>query len=349
MEAMICNSCGAKLVPTNLTPFLTCAYCDTSIPNPHYDAAAATAAEEKPGLAEFCLSVLKEMGTAQNLIALDRSCFGDPINSIDAARAGLAIPDDQHVYFLYEHTFLFIAFSDGLALTDKGLYYCSDDGKGSLSWEAFITAPISCVDQLDGQDGTLKIGSSIDLPVRNETDSRLVRFLVDFHNHVYQQHTGSAAPAAWAVTEPVISAPGASVPQGSVLPGIGALLGSAILGTGNPQRTRTILHTPTVHHASQPTIRKDRREHVAPPRPLSIPPHRRPAGRPGSSRPMGSRPAAGRPGHDMHPGFSQPNRAEALRKPAAPARPGSIDTKRKPAASARPGSIDTKRKPGGRR
>ena len=347
METMICNCCGAKLVPTTLTPFLTCEYCDTSIPNPHYDAAAATAvaeAAEKPVLQDVCLSALREMGTAQNLIALDRSCFGDPLNGIDAARAGLAIPDDQQVYFLYEHTFLFIAFSDGLALTDGGLYYSCDNGKGSLSWEAFVTAPISCVDHADDADGTLKIGSSVELAVKDEKDSRLARFLVDFHNHVYQQHTGETAPATWAVTEPVTAASAAVQEEGgsllgSMLPGIGAVLGSAILGGNTPRRTTartsSILHTPTVHPVNRPTVRQDRHEHMTPPRPLNVPTHHRPARH--AEQSDTTRQTNARPGNNNRPAFGQPGRVDVKRKPAFPDRPGGAAAQRKPASPARPG------------
>ena len=358
METMTCACCSAKLVPTTLTPFLTCEYCDTSIPNPHYDAGAAAAAEAaaaKPDAAAIGLAALKEMGAAQNLAGLDRSCFGDPINAIDAARAGLAIPDDQQVYFLYEHTFLFVAFSDGLALTDGGLYYCCDSGKGCLSWEAFITGAISCTDEADGVDGKLRIGSGVELPVKDEKDSRLARFLVDFHHHVYHQYTGETAPASWAVTEPAVSTTAAQAEDGSllgsVLPGIGALVGSAILGTGTTRRTTTartssILRTPTVHSTSRPTVRRDRREHVEPPRPLHVPtPHQRPS-RPGGTSSFGS---VRRPASPARPS-GRPDSMAGQRKATAPgrpgtSRPGSMGGQRKPAGMRQQGQ----RKPGGRR
>ena len=356
METMICACCSAKLVPTTLTPFLTCEYCDSSIPNPHYDAAAAAAAEAKastPDATAIGLATLKEMGTAQNLTGLDRSCFGDPINAIDAARAGLSIPDDQQVYFLYEHTFLFVAFSDGLALTDGGLYYCCDSGKGSLSWEVFLTGAISCIDHTDAQDGTLKIGSGVELPVKDEKDSRLARFLVDFHNRAYHAYTGDAAPASWAVTEPVVASVQAEENSpsllGSVLPGIGALVGSALLGGNNSarqtNRTRTILHTPTVHSTSHPTIRRDRREHVEPPRPLHVPaPHQRPT-RPGSTGSFGG---VRRPAVPARPSVRPSGRPDSMagqRKATAPSRPGSMGGQRKPTGMSQQGQ----RKPGGRR
>lgn len=279
MEKLICSSCCAPMVPTQAQAFLTCEYCGTSMENPFYDAAAAAAAAEaaKPSLEEICLSSLQEMGAAQNLADLDPDCFGNPINGIDAARMGLSISDAHQVYLLYSHTFLFVAFSDGLALTDGGLYYKCEDGAGSLSWEAFITGSIACQDRTSAQDGTLKIGSSVSLPVKSEKDSRLARFLVDFHNHVYHLHTGDAAPAAWRVSEPG-SSPVAEQKDpsllGTVLPVVGALLGTSSRGKTVIQRTTSM------HPTSRPTIRQDRRNQVQPPRPLHSQPHHR---RPGTT------------------------------------------------------------------
>lgn len=296
MEKMLCSSCCAAL-PLQIThPFLRCEYCGTSVANPFYDAAAAAPAE-KPTLAKLSLTALQELGTAQKLAQLDPNCFGNPINGIDAARAGLSIPDDQQVYLLYAHTFLFLAFSDGFALTDGGLYYEADGQEGSLSWEAFITGPVSCVDRTDAQEGTLKIGSGVSLPVKSEKDSRLARFLVDFHNHVYRQHTGETAPATWAVTEPV-----AAVKEeeptllDTVLPGLGALLG----GSNKPRQT-VLRRTPTLHPTSRPSALQDRRAHVQPPRPLHSQPHHRPVS-PGMQRRPGSMGGPGGPGHSGKPG-----------------------------------------------
>lgn len=295
MEKLICSCCGAAIIPTVSQAFLTCEYCDTSTANPYYDETAAAEAA-KPSLEETCLSALREMGAAQNLASLDPDCFGDPINGIDSARAGLSISDAHQVYLLYDHTFLFLAFSDGLALTDGGLYYKCDSGAGSLSWEAFITGSIACVDRVDDQDGTLKIGSTIELAVKSDKDSRLARFLVDFHNHVYHLHTGETAPAAWAVTEPAVSAAAEEKDTsllGTVLPVVGALLGT----TANRRKT-VIQRTPAMRPTSRPTVRQDRRDHVEPPRPLHSQPHHRSAGKaPGLS----ARHDLGRPGNMGRP------------------------------------------------
>lgn len=303
MNKLICTCCNAPIVPTTTQPFLTCAYCDTSMPNPYYSQSDAAEAAQ-PSLEETCLSTLLEMGAAQNLAKLDPDCFGSPINGVDSARAGLSISDAHSVYLLYAHTFLLIAFSDGLALTDGGLYYKCDSGAGRLSWEAFITGAISCVDRTDDQDGTLKIGSSIELAVKSEKDSRLARFLVDFHNHVYHQHTGETAPAAWAVTEPAAAVQAeadADTPSllGTVLPAVGALLGGSVL------RKQTIARrAPAMYPTSRPTVRQDRRDHVEPPRPLHSQPHQRTGmtfGKPGNMsqrRPGGM----GMPGGQRSPG-----------------------------------------------
>lgn len=289
MEKLICSCCGAAIVPNITKAFLTCEYCDTSTPNPHYSEAAAAEAA-KPSLKETCIQKLLEMGRAQNLTDIDADCFGEPINAIDVARSGLAISDAHQVYFLYEHTFLFLAFSDGLALTDGGLYYACDSGKGCLSWEAFITGAISCVDHTDAQDGTLTIGSTITLPVKSEKDSRLARFLVDYHNHVYRLHTGETAPSAWAVTEPAAAVnSGADSPSllDVLLPAAGAM------AAASGRRRTVIQRTPGMHPTSRPTAAPDRRSQLQPPRPLHSQPHHRPA--PGRS--------GGHPGNPGRPGM----------------------------------------------
>ena len=317
MEKLICSCCTAPITPTIAQAFLTCEYCGTSTKNPYYDEAAAAEAA-KPSLEEICLSALREMGAAQNLAKLDPDCFGDPINGNDAARMGLSISDAHQMYLLYAHTFLFVAFSDGLALTDGGLYYKCDSGAGSLSWEAFITGAIACVDRTDDQDGSLKIGSTIELAVKSNKDSRLARFLVDFHNHVYHQHTGETAPAAWAVTVPAVSAKAEEKDPsllGTVLPVVGALL-----GTTTNRRNTILQRTPAMHPTSRPTVRQDRRDHVEPPRPLHSQPHHRSTGkspllsaRPGSmSRPSGQV----RPGGISRPGM--------MSKPSGQPRPGGM-------------------------
>lgn len=324
MEKLICSCCGAAIVPDVAKAFLTCEYCDTSMPNPRYDEAAAAEAA-KPSLDEACIAELLEMGQSAKLDSLDPDCFGQPINGIDTARAGLGIPDAQRVYFLYAHTFLWLAFSDGLALTDGGLYYKCDNGEGCLAWDAFITAPISCTDRSGDQDGTLRIASSIEIAVKSDKDSRLARFLVDFHNHMYQQHTGSAAPSDWSVTEQTAAAEDSSPSLlGTVLPAVGALLGASQVRRNITQRI------PTMHPTGRPTVRQDRRDHVEPPRSLHSQPHR-PGGlhRPG----MQQRPAAprnpggtGRPGGMNRPGgmggHGGTSRPGGMYRPGNMGRPG---------------------------
>ena len=336
MEKLICSSCCAPIVPTNAKPFLTCDYCGTNVSNPYYDesAAAAAAREEKPDLKTICVQTLREMGSAQNLAALDPDCFGDPITGVDSARAALSIPDDQQVYFLISHTVLLIAFSDGLALTDGGLYYSCDGTSGCLSWEAFITGAISCTDENDGQDGVLRIGSTVEVPVRNEKDSRLARFLVDFHNHVYHQYTGQSAPASWCVTE-AVAAPEEENPSllGTVLPMIGTILGGA---TG--RRQTNVRRAPTLHPTSRPTVRQDRRDNVQPPRPLHSSPHRRPVAPPQNPQPDRHRVPVNRPNLKGLPDIQRRPainaRPAVAPKSASPARPGA----NRPGTSARPGS-----------
>lgn len=371
METMICSCCSAKLVPTTLTPFITCEYCDSSIPNPYYDEKAAAEAA-KPDAAAICLKLLKELGTAQQLASLDRDCFGDPIDGIDAARAGMAIPDDQQVYFLYSHTFLFVAFSDGLALTDSGVYYACDAGKGSLTWESFVTGAIACVDRNDDQDGMLRLGAGVELAVKGDKDSRLARFLVDFHNQAYRQYTGQTAPAEWTVTTPSVASAAAAQDDPSlldaVLPGIGTLLGSAVLGRSTSAVPKTVVvrqpaarqepmtksapkvrivpqpqpgttkSAPSLRPTSRPTVRQDRRDQVEPARPLHTQPHHRPGmGRPGDpGHPGGS----GRPGGASRSNINQ--QTNALKR---------MFNEQKPGGSGRSGGFDrfdSERKPGGR-
>lgn len=319
MEKMICSCCGAAIVPTIAQAFLTCEYCDTSVPNPYYDESAAEEAA-KPTLEATCVAELLEMGAAQNLAKLDPDCFGSPINGIDIARAGLSISDADQVYFLYAHTILLLGFSDGLALTDSGLYYKSSGEAGRLPWDTFVTGAIACVDRTDAQNGTLKIGSAIEIEVKSEKDSRLARFLVDFHNHVYHLHTGETAPTAWCVAEPAVSAVEEQDTSllGGLLPGLGALL-----GTSSARRKTIIQRTPTMHPTSRPTMPQDRRNHVQPPRPLQTQPHHRSAPKAPTARPgIQHRPGMGGPGGQRGPGG--------------------------PGHSGRPGAMGGQRGPGGR-
>ena len=308
MEKLICSSCGAAIVPNVTQAFLTCAYCDTSVDNPYYDASAAKEAS-KPTLDALCLQELIEMGQGQNLANLDADCFGTPIRGIDGPRAGLAVSDTHEIYFLYEHSVLLLGFMDGLALTDGGVYYACDSGKGRLPWDAFATSAISCVDKGD-ENGTLRIGSTVELPVKSDKDSQLARFLVDFHNHVYQLHTGEAAPAAWAVQEAAASVQEEEKGSllGTILPAVGTLL------TASAARKTIAQRTSTMRPTSHPTAPVDRRNQVTPPRPLHSQQHHRPAQRPGMGGP------AMRPGNPGRPG--QPGRPGGMGRPGNPGRPG---------------------------
>ncbi|MBQ8554236.1 MAG: hypothetical protein IJ438_00040 [Clostridia bacterium] len=201
MEKLICSSCGATLTPNTTQAFLTCEYCDTTVPNAHYNESDAKAAA-MPTLEELCVETLLEMGESEKLSELDESCFGNPLLSADSARSAMGIPDQERVYLLYDHVSLLGSIKEAFALTDTGLYYKCDGDEGSRSWEAFITGAISCVDR-DGwqQDGTLEIGTSLRFEISSDKDSRLARFLIDFHNHVYHQHTGETAPDSWSANE----------------------------------------------------------------------------------------------------------------------------------------------------
>lgn len=295
MEKMICPGCGAPITPNNTQAFLVCEYCGTSASNPHYDETAAKEAA-KPSLDESCVQTLIEMGRNENLSSLDSDCFGTPLHGADSIRMALTIPDAEQVYFVYAHSILLLGFSEGFALTDGGLYYKCDGGSGSKTWEAFVTGAIACEDRGGRkQDGTLSIGTGLSIGVTSDKDSRLACFLVDFHNRMYQQHTGETAPAAWTVTsydgEEAEEEGGSSLLSG-ILPVAGALLG------GNLLRRQTIAkRSPEMRPVGRPTVRQDRRNQVQPPRPLQSQPHQRP-GR--QMRP------AGRQGMDRRGGMGGP-------------------------------------------
>ena len=313
MEKIICSACGAAIVPNVTQPFLTCAYCDTAVNNPYYDASAAKEAA-KPSLDAMCLQELMKMGQDQNLTKLDADCFGTPIRGIDGPRAGLAVSDAHDIYFLYEHSVLLLGFMDGLALTDGGVYYACDSGKGRLSWEGFINGAIACVDKGD-ENGTLRIGSTVELPVKSDKDSQLARFLVDFHNHMYQLHTGEAAPAAWAVTEPAaLQAEEKDSLLGTLLPAVGTLL------TASTARKTIAQRTSTMRPTSHPTAPADRRNHVTPPRPLHSQQHHRPAQRPMQPQRTGMGGPAMRPGNPGRPGNA--GRSGGMGRPVGPGGPG---------------------------
>ncbi|MBR3763683.1 MAG: hypothetical protein IKK57_03925 [Clostridia bacterium] len=373
MQKMTCAGCCAPLVPSTTAAFLTCEYCGTTVANPHYnaEAAAQATADVKPDIAALALATLREMGQSQNLSGIDADCFGDPIHGASSARIALSIPDGEQMYFLYDHTILFVAFSDGMALTDTGLYYQCDSSAGKLSWKTFITGAIACTDEEDGQDGELRIGSSIVIAVKSEKESRLARFLVDFHNQVYHQYTGDAAPADWCVAEPAAIAAQQEESGvsgiGTVLGGLGALLGaSAVTGkatrstSGLRTMSNLLQHTPTAHPTSHPTRRQDRTLHTEPPRPLHTQPHHRPPVRPEANVQPGSlksvrnalnnisnRPAPARPA-PSHPAPNRPGQAKSVRDAMGP-RGNSDRNALRDFSTSRSQDAQSRRKPGGRR
>ena len=103
MEKIICASCGATMTPNSTQPFLTCEYCDTTVPNAYYNESAAKAAAE-PTLADICLQTLRDMGADAKLSQQDANAFGNPLYIAETSRAALNIPDSENVYLLYaEH------------------------------------------------------------------------------------------------------------------------------------------------------------------------------------------------------------------------------------------------------
>lgn len=301
MEKMLCPSCGAALTPDTAKPALVCEYCDTPVPNPYYVESDAKAAAQ-PTLKEMCVAALLEMGKNARLADLDENCFGDPIQRDDTARAAMDIPDREKLYFFYNHESLLGAVlgtvSEGLALTENGLYYLCGGKKGSLSWESFITGAIACEDRASWQqEGTLRIGSSISVGISSEADSQLARFLVDFHNRVYHQYTGQTAPASWAVTE---QAAEPRVNTGSVLTGAG-LAGTVLTAAKSLlQRNamqRHVVQRPAVNRVVRKPV-PQRRHMQQPARPaMTQPVHRQRPQEPGGMfRPGGGHGRHGGPG-----------------------------------------------------
>ena len=267
MEKIICASCGATLTPNTTQAFLTCEYCDTTVPNAYYNESDAKAAAE-PTLEEICVKALLEMGENEKLADADESCFGNPVPSSRSAREAMGIPEEDKVYLLLDHLTILGSIKEGFALTDSGLYYKHDGDEGSRSWEAFITGAISCRDRTSWQqEGTLSIGSTLSFSITTDAESRLARFLVDFHNHVYHQITGKTAPESWAVTDSsdvaaaadttllgddqdggsivdTVASAARSLLGGSLLGGSllgGAALGSSVLKRGNTPSRPTIM------------------------------------------------------------------------------------------------------------
>ncbi len=315
MEKIICSSCGAPLTPNSTQPFLTCEYCDTTVPNAYYDEASAKAAAV-PSLDEMCVAELIEMGRSEKLAETDETCFGTPLFISDTARAALNIPQSETVYLLYDRFSILGNLKEGFALTNSGLHYLHDADAGRRSWETFVTGAVSCVEPAGlFQDGTLTLGASLTFTVAGDADARLARFVVDFHNHVYQKHTGHAAPASWTVrsaesVQRTQASQTSSPSLGQALLGTAATLltgGSLLSRVGtNASARHPQMHTrpaaPRVIHHSHPV----KPAHPSVVRPATAKPLRKPHMQPGMNRPdsranehgMGphSRGGMGRPG-----------------------------------------------------
>lgn len=306
MEKLICASCGATLVPDVTQPVLTCEYCGTSAPNAYYDGSAKPAASS---LDETAVTILVEMGQSQRL---DSDNFGNPLREAYAVRDAMDIPSQEKVYFQLIRSNLLYTVAEGIALTDGRLYYKLDGETGSLSWEAFITGAIACTDMLSRQQaGTLTIGSSLSFPIDSEEDSRLARFLIDFHNRVYQQHTGQAAPAGWTVTQPAAAqtAPTLNNTLGKItLGGVVASAAKSLLQRSTAQRH--IVQRPTLTRTVRTPVRQQRHfQPEPPPRPARPPMHQpghqqRPA-QPGGMFRHGTAPGR-KGGHGGHGGMVGP-------------------------------------------
>ena len=289
MEKMLCTSCGATLTPDVSAPFLTCAYCDTAVPNPHYD---GTAAPEEPDLAAQCVATLLEMGEGEL-----KGCasFGRPLQEAYAAREALEIPGDENVYLVYAHSTIWRTFSEGFAMADSGVYYLDGSNKGRRTWEAFITGGVSAVDRAGrSEDGALTLGACT-FPINSDEDSKLARFVCDFYRCMYQRHTGQAAPAAWQEA-PAAASVGQTVAKatvaGTVLNAAGNLLRRAIVQRA-VQRP-TLQHPAVRREARRPAMPAGRVERPARPSPIQ-PTRLQPPGarhQPRSAHPAGQ----GRPG-----------------------------------------------------
>lgn len=313
MEKIICSSCGATMTPNTTHPFLVCEYCDTTVPNAYYDVQSAKA-DAEPTLEETCVAELIEMGQNEKLAETDGTCFGTPLFIADATRAALEIPDSENVYLLYDRFSLLGSLKEGFALTESGLYYKHGNDTGRRSWESFITGAISCTEPSGlFQDGSLSIGTSLSFAVSGDADARLARFVIDFHNHVYQKRTGEAAPASWTIrsaqtaSEAELLQEGDSPSLGQAVLGAAATLltGGTLLSRArtNAARRRPQLHArpaaPRIVNRSMP----ERPAHQPPVRPGSAKPLRKPhmqqPARPGmGGRSMGGHGMHDRPGMD---------------------------------------------------
>lgn len=313
MNKMLCPGCCAPLSPNTIQAFLTCEYCGTAVPNAYYEESDAKAAAE-PTLAEICVKTLIEMGEREKLAELNESCFGNPLPSADSVRTALDIPDEAKVYLVMDHVNILGSIKEAYALTDSGLYYKCGDDEGSRSWDAFITSAISCIDRGSWrEDGTLSIGTALTFSIDSDEDSRLARFLIDFHNHVYRLHTGEAAPAEWAITE--YQAEEEEQNDASILDaGLGSALGTAGLAGTVLSAARTLL---TGSSSSQRTVRSTAH------RPIVVPPSPRPA----PSKYHMTKQELHRPTQKAAPSLSRPAQ-----------RPGGMQTSR-PQHMDRPGGI----------
>lgn len=324
MEKLLCESCGATLVPDPAAACLTCEYCGTAVTNPHYDPARAPAV---PDLGKLCVDTLLSMGRSENLASVDGNCFGEPIQQIYTARDAMGVPQQEKVYFLYDRTTLILGtLKEGFALADGGLYYKCDGQQGSRSWESFITGAVSCTDRTAAAEGRLCIGTSLQFAVTNEADSRLARFLIDYHNHVYQQYAGEAAPTAWTVTA---GSADASIAQAeaptlgrTLLNAAGSLLGGlsltgALTGQSTPRRVitpRRTVHTGVMRRPTkvQPVHRPE--------------PPRTPVQRTAPARPHPQQSATPRQGMrpQQHMQRNAPSGARGMHRPGGMRGPGQM-------------------------
>ena len=288
MEKLICPGCTAPLTPNTIQAALVCEYCGTAVSNSLYNEVEARAAAI-PTLEEKCVQALIEMGEGENLTEVEDNCFGNPLRSITSARQAMDVPDQEHIYFLIDHLSIFGNVKEALALGESGLYYLCQGEEGHRSWEAFITGAISCEDRTSWTDaGRICIGTSLVFSVSSEADSRLARFLIDFHNRMYHEHTGKTAPADWAVTKPVEETQRASTPT---------LAGAMRAAAGSLLRPRTTIR-PVLQRTVRPApVQRGHLRRMEPPRPVIPVRQPAPVQRPGSmSRTVGGHKGPGGPG-----------------------------------------------------
>lgn len=300
MEKIICSSCGATMTPNSTQPFLTCEYCDTTVPNAYYvQDAASPAMVDLPAL---CVEKLIDMGRQENLADVADNCFGNPIQETYAARDAMDIPAQEKIYFVMDRSSLLWSVEEGLALADSGLFYKLDGQVGRLSWESFITGAVSCTGGSSKQTpGALHLGGGLVFPVTTDEDARLARFLIDFHNQIYRQYTGETAPKSWTVSGSAVQEDDAFSLTG--LLGTVATVAGSLLRT-NRQRTvipRSIVQRPAVQRSyrPQPPARPAQRPAMPQrmPRPNGPQAHRPHSQQPGGMfRPSGSHGGPGRRG-----------------------------------------------------